>query len=128
MTGLIAAIPHAPGTDFCTSMPLCCCEKHYPKPARGEEKGHFILHCQVTVLLTGSQSNTLEAGTCRQGQKQSPWKNATSWLAFYGVHSSVSFTTQDHLPRGLGSNTPIINQENAPKACRRTIQGRQVLS
>jgi hypothetical protein len=49
---------------------------------------------------------------------QKPWRSDVYWLAPYGLLSLLSYSTQDHLPRGvtahreLGPPTLIVFSEN----------------
>jgi hypothetical protein len=81
--------------------------------------------------MEGNPGRSSGQGAWRQEEKQwrqqaAAMKGAAYWLASPGLLSLLSYTTQNHLPRGgspysgLGLST-LINQENVPQTCPQTI-------
>jgi predicted TIM-barrel fold metal-dependent hydrolase len=86
---------------------------HDQKTTWKEKRAYFNL--QIILYHQGKTGQELKAGTWWQELKQRLKRRPSCWLAFHGLHSQLSYTDQDHLPKGgtihshLGTFTPIIN-------------------
>jgi hypothetical protein len=60
----------------------------------------YLAYTSISVfILEGSQDrNSNRAGAWRQELVQRPWQGAAYWLAFLGLHSLLSYRTQNLQP------------------------------
>jgi hypothetical protein len=101
---------------LCLSLLCCCCDKHHGQKQKDRVKGLFY--------LTGYSSHD---GESRQEITAETWrwkaKLNTGGVVLTGLLRLLSYTFQDHLPKGgtthsvLGPFTSIINQQSALHTC-----------
>lgn len=72
-----------------------------PKQLGGGETVYSCLQSLSQSIIEGRQGrNSDRVGTMRQELMWKPWRRATYGLAHYGLLGLLSYSPQDHLPRG----------------------------